>query len=280
MPAWIHDRAEHLLAKNPSMNKSTAFAIATQQSHKLGKTPKGYGTKAGKSEAKKKYDQPRKKYVKGANPGNLETPKLKKRKKADITKFSKMAEHLKLAIGASPMKPPPLPKPEGPTPQQRLKQSQDVGSVDSFNQKTQGMKMQEYKPMSMMKQNAIKLGFQKSQYSGPLSMGRFSYRNPLGMPSNPQGMKVAGPPPPGEEEEMNGFKKKEGSLSRAARNAIEAMGEWEVKQGAPTTPQGSPNTGMQVGAAKAVAPAGPSIAQLSKPVGYGKPLPGAAKGPL
>ena len=51
MPAWIHDRAEHLLAKNPSMDKSTAFAIATQQGHKLGKNPKKYGTKEGKQEA-------------------------------------------------------------------------------------------------------------------------------------------------------------------------------------------------------------------------------------
>jgi hypothetical protein len=51
MPAWIHDRAQHLLAKNPKMTKSQAFAIATQQSHKLGKSPKGYGTKEGKREA-------------------------------------------------------------------------------------------------------------------------------------------------------------------------------------------------------------------------------------
>lgn len=58
MPAWIHDRAERLLSKNPSMQKSTAFAIATQQSHALGKTPKGYGTKKGKEVAKNKYDTP------------------------------------------------------------------------------------------------------------------------------------------------------------------------------------------------------------------------------
>ena len=32
MPKWIHTRAEHLLAKNPKMRKSTAFAVATQQS--------------------------------------------------------------------------------------------------------------------------------------------------------------------------------------------------------------------------------------------------------
>lgn len=76
MPAWVHDRAQHLLAKNPSMDKSQAFAIATQQGHSLGKTPKGYGTKAGRREAKGKYDKPKKEYVKTPNPGKLETPKL------------------------------------------------------------------------------------------------------------------------------------------------------------------------------------------------------------
>ena len=85
MPAWIHNRAEHLLAKNPSMNKSTAFAIATQQSHKMGKTPKGYGTSEGKREAKEKYDKPKKEYVKGANPGGLETPKLSDKPKTRWT---------------------------------------------------------------------------------------------------------------------------------------------------------------------------------------------------
>lgn len=75
MPEWIHNRAEHLLAKNPSMNKSTAFAIATQQSHALGKSPKGYGTLKGRSEAKGKYDTP-KDDKKTANPGALESPKM------------------------------------------------------------------------------------------------------------------------------------------------------------------------------------------------------------
>jgi len=76
MPAWIHDRAEHLLAKNPSMSKSTAFAIATQQSHAKGKTPKSYGTKAGRQEAKTKFDKPKKEYEGTANPGKLESPKM------------------------------------------------------------------------------------------------------------------------------------------------------------------------------------------------------------
>lgn len=76
MPKWIHERAEHLLAKNPSMPKGEAFAIATQQSHSLGKSPKGYGTPEGRHEAKAKYPTPRND-MHTANPGNLETPKLK-----------------------------------------------------------------------------------------------------------------------------------------------------------------------------------------------------------
>lgn len=58
MPAWIHDRANHIQAKNPSMPKSEAFAIATQQSHALGKSPKGYGTAQGRETAKAKYKTP------------------------------------------------------------------------------------------------------------------------------------------------------------------------------------------------------------------------------
>lgn len=58
MPEWIHARAEHLLEKNPSMPKGQAFAIATQQSHALGKSPKGYGTPAGRRAARQKYDTP------------------------------------------------------------------------------------------------------------------------------------------------------------------------------------------------------------------------------
>jgi hypothetical protein len=76
MPQWIHNRAEHLLAKNPSMDESEAFAIATQQSHSLGKSPKGYGTAAGRKKAKAKFDKPKKEYVKTPNPGKLESPKM------------------------------------------------------------------------------------------------------------------------------------------------------------------------------------------------------------
>lgn len=58
MPKWIHDRADYIKSKNPSMDESTAFAIATQQAHSLGKSPKGYGTAEGRQVAKSKYDTP------------------------------------------------------------------------------------------------------------------------------------------------------------------------------------------------------------------------------
>lgn len=70
MPAWIHDRAEHLQKKNPSMPKSQAFAIATQQSHAAGKTPKGYGTAEGKRKAKQKYDKSPSSYTQTADPSS------------------------------------------------------------------------------------------------------------------------------------------------------------------------------------------------------------------
>ncbi len=68
MPEWIHEREKHLKEKNPSMPEHMAWAIATQQSHATGHTPKGYGTAEGKHEAKAKYDEPKKEYEQTANP--------------------------------------------------------------------------------------------------------------------------------------------------------------------------------------------------------------------
>jgi hypothetical protein len=72
MPQWIHDRADHIRAKNPGMPESQSFAIATQQAYAAGKAPKkGFGTAAGKREAKQKYDEPKKNYKKTADPGHM-----------------------------------------------------------------------------------------------------------------------------------------------------------------------------------------------------------------
>lgn len=58
MPEWIHNREQHIQAKNPSMPEGEAWAIATQQAHATGKSPKGYGTSQGRHEAKEKYTTP------------------------------------------------------------------------------------------------------------------------------------------------------------------------------------------------------------------------------
>lgn len=58
MPAWIHNRADRILRKNPNMDESEAFAIATQQAHAVGKSPKGYGTSEGRAEAHRRYRTP------------------------------------------------------------------------------------------------------------------------------------------------------------------------------------------------------------------------------
>lgn len=69
---WIHDRAEHILQSSDSLDgekgKSIAYALATQQAHRLGKSPKGYGTEEGKQVAKQKYDQPKSHYTQTARP--------------------------------------------------------------------------------------------------------------------------------------------------------------------------------------------------------------------
>jgi hypothetical protein len=75
MPEWIHERAKHILAKNPDMPKSMAFGVATQQSHALGKSPKSYGTREGRRNAKRKFKKPTQ-MTRTANPGKLKTEKL------------------------------------------------------------------------------------------------------------------------------------------------------------------------------------------------------------
>ena len=68
MPKWIHDRAHHIMSKNPDMKKSTAFAVATQQGEAQGKDPAGFGTAEGHREAKRKYRHPSQ-YEERADPG-------------------------------------------------------------------------------------------------------------------------------------------------------------------------------------------------------------------
>lgn len=83
MPAWIHDRAMKLKRKmedtyGPEKAKQVAFAVATQQAHATGKSPKTFvskqtgererfGTSEGRREAKAKMDKPKSEYKKTAS---------------------------------------------------------------------------------------------------------------------------------------------------------------------------------------------------------------------
>ena len=82
MPKWIHDRAMSLKKDmektyGPEKAEQVAFAVATQQAHKLGKSPKTFkskvtgkkerfGTPEGKAVAKAKFDKPKSEYKKTA----------------------------------------------------------------------------------------------------------------------------------------------------------------------------------------------------------------------
>lgn len=52
------------------MPESMSYAIATQQSHATGHTPKSYGTPGGRQVAAQKYDKPSSAYVQTADPSS------------------------------------------------------------------------------------------------------------------------------------------------------------------------------------------------------------------
>lgn len=106
MPAWVHDRAKHLMPEmqkqyGKKKGKQVAFATATQMSHRLRKTPKGFGTAAGKREAKAKFDKPLREYKKTA--GDIMTEEILKQAMWDayVDEFWKLA-----GMPASGAKPP------------------------------------------------------------------------------------------------------------------------------------------------------------------------------
>ena len=63
---WIHDRAHRIMEESKGTSKSMAYAIATQQAHKVGKSPKGFRTSEGLRTALAKMRGPIKEYKKTA----------------------------------------------------------------------------------------------------------------------------------------------------------------------------------------------------------------------
>jgi len=70
---WVHDRAHRIMSEGDTKDeygkkkgKSVAYALAVQQAHSLGKSPKDFRTQHGIHEAKQKYDEPKSEYQKTA----------------------------------------------------------------------------------------------------------------------------------------------------------------------------------------------------------------------
>ena len=63
---WIYTRAKHLRSRNPKMTERLSFALATQQVHKVDKSPKSFRTEEGMDNAQTKYQGPVEAYKKTA----------------------------------------------------------------------------------------------------------------------------------------------------------------------------------------------------------------------
>lgn len=74
---WIHDRAHRIMSESPETPKGMAYAIATQQGHKVGKSPKGFRTPEGVATAKAKFSLPKKEYRKTAGAEEAMAKRLK-----------------------------------------------------------------------------------------------------------------------------------------------------------------------------------------------------------
>lgn len=310
MPAWIHERAKHILAKNPDMDTSQAFAIATQQGHKLGKTPKGYGTSAGRADAKAKYTGKKADYKKTPNPGKLDTPKLALDEKyvkaldtpdaADGTAWDPEEERyarshpLQLGVKQSMLGLPRIPgAPKLVDPVLSRSSMAAVPSGLPSSKVLQQARSVRETSLSRPKPDLPglpKIGFQVSEFAGPMENVRLQYRSPNGMPRSTSLPQQRFEVPTSVEDDYPAMLvsgNKTASLSHAAHFAVDAVGRWQLKKmnedkgtekkASPTTPAGRLTQARQVGAPKTTAPPGPSISQISKPIGFGRPLPGTTK---
>lgn len=129
------------------------------------------------------------------------------------------------------------------TPTQRLKKSMKVGKFDS----SKGLKPLEVKISSaflsmLSTEDETKEAFATSRFSGPLNPERLKHRSGA-PPFTAPPLKMAGPP-----------------SEKRAFATIRSIPTTVGKVGKPGT-----------------TPPGPSIAQIAKPVGFGKPMPGTTK---
>jgi hypothetical protein len=258
MPEWMHNRAEHILAKNPSMPKSEAFAIATQQMHAGGHGPKGYGTTEGRRTAKAKFNTPKDDQQR-SNPGGLESPKMKH------ASVGRALVLLMNKIGFA----------------QGFQNSAFAGQPA---QNGPGMKAQSQQPPFVAPPLAVKAagvgvgsGMTASQYSGPLSFGPFKQtsgippfqRPPLTAPAEEKTAEQRCP-------HGHVISKTAGCRTCGYAKTAAPMASATGAMG----PKASLTATQRMGQPKTTGFAGPSISDVSKPKGFGKPLSGALKNQL
>lgn len=329
MPEWLHNRAEHILAKNPSMPKSEAFAIATQQSHATGHSPKGYGTAKGRRIAKAKFSTP-KADEKRSNPGGLESPKLKHAAAAvlqymEATGLLEKFGFAASAYGGQPAQNapgmrgrsqiPPFVAPPIEVKEANIQPLRRIGELVTGNKANKlyeaGRRHAELardgsaahaKASRKLRSLAYKeegnvgraqgalatgagigvaadltglaerhgkakeagmgvgAGMSTSQYSGPLSYGPFKQESGIPAFVSPN-MTKTDPRLEAPAYAVGGDK-----TAEAGTGAMSAVGKLRSAQ--------------RLTAPKTTGFAGPSIADVAKPRGYGKPLPGALKGTI
>jgi hypothetical protein len=159
-------------------------------------------------------------------------------------------------------------KAEAPEEKHRVKQSAAVGINDPAKRLAESQKIgvpqtqtPKVKPMN------IKIAFAESMYSGGTGRGHNNYVSQIPAFTAPP-LKTAGPPSEGED------KKKKAKTKEAA------MVDELMKLNAISSPQGQLGKTQRIGAPRVTAPPGPSIHQIAKPVGFGRPAPGSTKGAI
>jgi hypothetical protein len=345
------------MSRNPDMEEGLAFALATQQSHALGKSPKSYGTEEGRSTAKKKYKDPKvmKKtafvealpsltgLATGYGPGRgiagntaaVLAPEGRVHRSDNmarnlgavavpvgglvamgLTHHKGLAGKLgKLVEGKFPrglIADPNIEQelvrvgtPAAAAMGGSLAGGALMGGLVGGIQRLRG-------PLGRDKEASIDMGatmftltksaFNTNQYSGVMNPPSMVYASGIPGFQEPP-VKTAGPPPPEEDEPLPrskmasaleqleerelhgpGIRVPNVVLSavedgvRFGRRYVHAEDQEKTGASGMFTPMSQLGKAKSVGLPKVTTPPGPSIAQISKPTGFGRPISGAAKG--
>lgn len=273
MPQWIHNRAEHILAKNPSMPKSKAFAIATQQSHAVGKSPKSYGTAQGRHVAKAKYPTP-KDDKKTANPGHLESSKMA----SFLDEFSKISEINQMRLHP---KSPKIPISKPPNDAFKIKRAfgtSEFSGVMSFGSFPQASMIPPWRQPNLQKQSGppgdSKL---ESTDDGVVLDGRAHLKKNAALSYRQQELR-SGTRVPSDAEEFQFVHGVPFTKELYAKHYPEHVPKgWLKKNANVSSPSNQLAKSHAAGRQPRLNAPGPSIAQQSKPRGFGSPMPGLTK---